>query len=324
MDSSAAVRVAVLDDYQQVALASADWAPLEGRVTIDVYTDHLADEDAVAQRLEPYDVVVAMRERTPFPGSLIERLPRLRLLVTTARRNDSIDLATAADKGVVVSGTDMAPAGTPELTWALILAAHRHLETELAAMRSGGWQSTVGTELAGRTLGVLGLGRLGTVVARYARAFEMDLVAWSPHLSSERAVEHGAQCAAGLDDLFGRSDVVSIHMPLSERSRGLVATPQLERLGPDGWLINTSRGPIVDQQALLDALRSRSIAGAAMDVYDDEPLPPEHPLRSLPNVVLTPHVGYVTRQNYRVYFTGVVEDIVAWLDDQPVRVLRPG
>ena len=324
MDSRAAVRVAVLDDYQQVALASADWAPLEGRATIDVYTDHLADEDAVAQRLEPYDVVVAMRERTPFPGSLIERLPRLRLLVTTARRNDSIDLAAAAEHGVMVCGTEMAPAGTPELTWALILAAHRHLETELSNLRDGRWQSTVGTELAGRTLGVLGLGRLGTVVARYARAFEMELVAWSPHLTGERAAEHGARCAAGLDDLFAESDVVSIHMPLSERSRGLVGGPQLARLGPDGWLVNTSRGPIVDQQAMLDALRSRTIAGAAMDVFDDEPLPPEHPLRSLPNVVLTPHVGYVTRQNYRVYFTGVVEDIVAWLDDQPVRVLRPG
>ena len=318
-----AVRVAVLDDYQQVALTSADWSPLQGRAEVDVFADHLDDEDALAERLQPYDVVVAMRERTPFPRSLIERLPRLRLLVTTAQRNASIDTAAAAEHGVVVSGTSMVTTGTPELTWGLILAAHRHLERELANVRAGGWQTTVGTELAGRTIGLLGLGRIGSRIARYASAFDMTVLAWSQNLTDEAAAQHGAQ-RVGRDELFRRSDVVSIHLRLSERSRGLVGAGQLDLLGADGWLVNTSRGPIVDQPALLEALRERRIAGVALDVYDDEPLPPDHPLRSMPNAVLTPHIGYVTRQNYATYFTGVVEDVVAWLDGTPVRVIPAG
>ena len=315
-------RVAVLDDWQQVALSSADWSPLEGRVDVDVYADHLTDEDAVAERLASYEVVVAMRERTPFPRGLVERLPRLRLLVTTGRRNAAVDLTATAERSIVVSGTEMVLTGTPELTWGLILAAHRHLETELGNVRSGRWQTTVGTELAGRTLGLLGVGRLGSVVARYARAFEMDLVAWSPHLTDERAAEHGA-VRAELDDVFARSDVVSVHLPLSSRSRGLVGSEQLRLLGPDGWLVNTSRGPIVDEGALLDALRRHTIAGVAQDVYDTEPLPAEHPLRAMDNALLTPHIGYVTRQNYARCFGDVVEDIGAWLEDRPLRVLEP-
>ena len=317
------VRVAVLDDYQQVALTSADWAPLEGRAQVDVFADHLGDEDALAQRLQPYDVVVAMRERTPFPRSLIERLPRLRLLVTTAQRNASIDTAAAADHDVVVCGTAMVATGTPELTWALVLAAHRHLERELSNVRSGGWQTTVGTELAGRTIGLLGLGRIGSRVARYARAFDMTVLAWSQNLTDEAAAEQGAE-RVGRDELFARSDVVSIHLRLSERSRGLVGAEQLSLLGRDGWLVNTSRGPIVDEAALLDALGSGRIAGVALDVFDDEPLAADHPLRSQPSAVLTPHIGYVTRQNYAVFFTGVVEDVVAWLDGEPVRVVPAG
>jgi phosphoglycerate dehydrogenase-like enzyme len=317
------VRVAVLDDYQQVALASADWSPLEGRAEVDVFADHLDDDDALAHRLQPYDVVVVMRERTPFPRSLIERLPRLRLLVTTAQRNASIDTVAAAEHGVVVSGTSMVATGTPELTWALVLAAHRHLERELSNVRSGGWQTTVGTELAGRTIGLLGLGRIGSRVARYARAFDMTVLAWSQNLTDEAAAEQGAE-RVGRDELFARSDVVSIHLRLSERSRGLVGAEQLSLLGRDGWLVNTSRGPIVDEAALVDALDSGRIAGVALDVFDDEPLSADHPLRSHPHAVLTPHIGYVTRQNYAVFFSGVVEDVVAWLDGEPVRVLPAG
>jgi len=316
-------RVAVLDDYQQVALAAADWSALDGRVAIDVFTDHQDDEDAIARRLEPYAVVVAMRERTPFPRSLLERLPRLRVLVTTAQRNASIDVAAADERGVVVCGTSMLTAGTPELTWGLILAAHRHLETELANARGGGWQTTVGTELAGRTIGLLGLGRIGSRVARYAAAFDMRVLAWSQHLTADRATEHGAELVEP-DELFARSGVVSLHLRLSDRTRGLVGARELQLLGPDGWLVNTSRGPLVDEAALLDALRRRQIAGAALDVYDDEPMSPDHPLRSLPNALLTPHIGYVTRQNYAVFFAGVVEDVVAWLDGDPVRVVPAG
>ena len=316
------VTVAVLDDYQQVALSSADWSPLHARADIDVFTAHIDDEDALAERLRPYDVVVAMRERTPIGRSLIERLPRLALLVTTAQANASIDVAAAAEHDVVVCGTGMVPTGTPELTWCLILAAQRHLETEITNVRSGGWQTTVGTELAGRTIGLLGLGRIGSRIARYAHAFDMTVLAWSQNLTDEHAAENGAELVER-DELFRRSDVVSIHLRLSDRSRGLVGARQLELLGPDGLLVNTSRGPIVDQAALLGALNRRWIGGVALDVYDDEPLPAGHPLRSAPNALLTPHIGYVTRQNYAVFFTGVVEDIAAWLDGVPVRVIPP-
>ncbi len=318
------IRVAVLDDYQQVALSSADWSPLDGRAEITVLTAHLDDEDEIAERLQPYDVVVAMRERTPFPASLIARLDRLQLLVTTGWRNASIDLAAAAEHDVLVCGTDLTASGTPELTWGLIIALHRHLETEWGNIRGSGWQTTVGTELAGRTLGLLGLGRIGSVVARYGRAFEMDVLAWSPHLTPERAAEHGAECAADLDDVFRRSDVVSIHLPLSGSSRGLVGAEQLALLGPDGRLVNTSRGPIVDEDALVEALREGGIAGAAVDVYGTEPLPGDHPLRTMTNALPTPHIGYVTEQNYSRCFTGAVEDIVGWLDGSPVRVIEPG
>lgn len=316
-------RLAVLDDWQQVALASADWLPLDGRVDIDTYADHVTDEEALVERLEPYDVVVAMRERTPFPASLLERLANLRLLITTGTRNASIDVSAATSRGVTVCGTGMVTTGTPELTWGLLLALHRQLETEVGNVRAGGWQTTVGTELAGRTLGILGLGRLGTVVAGYARAFGMHVLAWSPHLTPERAAEHDAECASDLDDLFRRSHAVTVHMPLSRRSRGLVGAAQLDLLGPTGRLVNTSRGPIVDEDALVEALRTGRIAGAAVDVYGTEPLPADHPLRSLPNVLATPHLGYVTEQTYARFFTDVVEDVVGWLDGQPVRVLPP-
>ncbi len=318
------VQLAVLDDYQQVALDSADWSPLDGRADVTVLTAHLDDEAAVAERLEPYEVVVAMRERTPFPASLLERLPNLRLLVTTGWRNASIDVAAAAERDVTVCGTAMQTAGTPELTWGLLIALNRHLETEVANVRGGDWQTTVGTELAGQTLGILGLGRLGSVVARYALAFEMTVLAWSRNLTPERAAEHDAECADSLDDLFERSDAVSVHLPLSRQSRGIVGASQLDLLGPRGLLVNTSRGPIVDEDAVVEALREGRIAGYAADVYGTEPLPADHPLRTTEHTLLTPHIGYVTEQNYARCYTDVVEDVVRWLDGDPVRVLEAG
>jgi phosphoglycerate dehydrogenase-like enzyme len=265
-------------------------------------------------------VIAAMRERTPFPAALLDRLPRLRLLVTTGMRNASIDLAAAHRRGVVVCGTGGSAAGTPELTWALMMALTRNIPAEDARIRAGGWQSTVGRELAGRTLGLLGLGRIGQRVAGYGRAFGMDVLAWSQNLTADRA----ESCGARLVDkaaLFRESDVVSVHLQLSDRTRGLVGAAELSLLGPDGYLVNTSRGPIVDESALLAALHGGTVAGAALDVFGTEPLPADHPFRSAPRTVLTPHLGYVTDRGYEAFFADTVEDIVAWLDGVPVRVL---
>lgn len=314
------VRVAVLDDYQQVALRSAYWTPLAARADITVFTEHVADEDALVEQLQPFDVVVAMRERTPFPASVLDRLPTLRLLVTTGMANAAIDLPAAQRNGVVVCGTESVGSSAPELTWALLMALVRHVPVEDSAVRAGGWQITVGIDLQGRTLGLLGLGRIGQRIARYAHAFDMDVIAWSQNLTAEVAYEHGARLVSKAE-LFAQADVVSVHLKLSERSRGLVGADELALLGPRGYLVNTSRGPIVDEAALVAALRAGSIAGAALDVFDVEPLPADHPLRGLPNTVLTPHIGYVTETTYAAFYAGVVEDIVAWLDDAPVRQL---
>lgn len=313
-------RVAVLDDYQQVALTSADWSPLDGRAAITVFAGHLADPAALVRRLAPFEVVVAMRERTPFPAEVLRQLPALRLLVTTGMANAAIDVAEAARRGVLVCGTGGSGAGTAELTWALIMALVRSIPAEDAGVRAGGWQHTVGRELAGRTLGLLGLGRIGARVAGYARAFGMDVIAWSQHLTADRARDCGA-ALAGKPELFARAGVVSIHLRLSGRTTGLVGAEELALLGPDGYLVNTSRGPIVDEAALVAALRGNVIAGAALDVFGTEPLPAGHPLRSLPNTVLTPHLGYVTEEGYAVFYGEAVADIVAWLDGSPVRLL---
>ena len=312
--------VAVLDDFQDVALSVADWSPLAGRADVTRYTDHLDDADALVARLAGADVVVAMRERTPFTAALLARLPRLRLLVTTGTANAAIDVPAAAARGVVVCGTAGGSAAAAELTWALVLALSRHVAADDRAVRAGRWQEHLGVELAGTTLGLLGLGRIGAVVAGYARAFDMELLAWSENLTAERAAEHGARLVdkAGL---FAGSDVVSVHLRLSERTRGLVGAEELRLLGPAGRLVNTSRGPIVDESALLAALSAGTIAGAALDVYDTEPLPADHPLRSAPRTLLTPHVGYVSRQSYAAMYGQAVEDVVAWLDGAPVRVL---
>jgi phosphoglycerate dehydrogenase-like enzyme len=312
-------RVAVLDDYQDVAGRLADWKSLPAEVV--VFRDHLSDESRVAARLADFDVIVAMRERTPFPRSLLERLPRLRLLVTTGMRNASIDLRAAGERGVVVSGTAGLPTPTAELTWALILALVRHVPREDRATREGRWQETLGTTLKGRTLGVLGLGQLGSRVARVGTAFEMDVIAWSQNLTAERAAAVGARLTSGKDELLARADIVTIHLVLSDRTRGLIGARELGLMRPTAYLVNTSRGPIVDEGALIAALRAGAIAGAGLDVYDEEPLPPEHPLRGLPNTVITPHLGYVTEETYQIFYGQALEDIRAFLAGAPVRVL---
>jgi len=314
------VRVAVLDDYQRVALISADWSPLAGRADVVVFADHLAPS-ALAEQLRGFQVIVAMRERTPFPASLIDRLPDLRLLVTTGMANASIDMAAAASRGVTVCGTGGSFPSTPELAWGLVLALLRGIPGEDAAVRAGGWQVGVGREVAGSAVGLLGLGRIGSRVARYAQAFDAKVLAWSQNLTPEMAAEHGARHATK-EELFAESDIVSVHLRLSPRTLKLVGEPELALLGPAGYLVNTSRGPIVDEAALVAALRGGSIAGAALDVFDVEPLPRDHPLRSTPNTVLTPHIGYVTTASYEIYYRDAVEDIVAWLDGAPTRSLN--
>ena len=317
--SDRVTRVAILDDYQDVARRLADWKSLPAEVV--VFRDHLSDESKVADRLADFYVVVAMRERTPFPRSLFERLPRLRLLVTTGMRNASIDLRAAGDRDVVVSGTAGLPSPTAELTWALILALVRHVPREDRAMREGRWQETLGTTLKGRTLGVLGLGQLGSRVARVGTAFEMDVIAWSQNLTAERAAAVGATLAGSRDELLARADIVTIHLVLSDRTRGLVGARELGLMRPTAYLVNTSRGPIVDEGALIATLRAGKIAGAGLDVYDEEPLPADHPLRRLPNTVITPHLGYVTEETYQIFYSQALEDIRAFLAGTPVRVL---
>jgi phosphoglycerate dehydrogenase-like enzyme len=317
------MRVAVLDDYQGAARELGSWVTLGADVEVGFFGDHVADDDALIARLEPYDVVVAMRERTPFDRSRLARLPNLRLLVTTGMANASIDLGAAAELGIVVSGTGSLRTPTAELTWGLILALTRNICAEDRMLRAGGWQHTIGPELAGRTLGIVGLGRLGGRVAAIAHAFEMDVIAWSENLRVERARELGAE-AVTRADLFTRADVVTIHLVLSDRTRGLIGATDLARMKRSAYLVNTSRGPIVDESALLDALHGGRIAGAALDVYDVEPLPAAHPLRTAPNTVLTPHIGYVTTGTYEVYFREAVEDIAAFRSGRPVRVLNEG
>jgi phosphoglycerate dehydrogenase-like enzyme len=317
-------RVAVLDDYQDVARSCADWSALPDGVEPVFFHDHLADPAEVAARLEPFAFVIAMRERTPFPAALFDRLPRLRLLVTTGMANAAIDLDAAAAHGVTVCGTGSPASATPELTWALILGLARRLPAEAASMASGGWQHTVGRDLAGGTLGLVGLGRLGTAVAAVGRAFGMRVTAWSQNLTPERAAAAGAE-AVSKEELFAGADFVSVHYKLSARSRGLVGAAELALMKPTAYLVNTSRGPLVDTPALLDALRRGAIAGAALDVYDTEPLPADDPLRSAPGTLLTPHIGYVTENTYRAFYTEAVEDVRAFAAGAPVRVLAaPG
>jgi phosphoglycerate dehydrogenase-like enzyme len=309
------VRIAVLDDYQNVALSLADWSALDERATVSVFNDHLADSDAVVERLQPFDIVCAMRERTPMTRTIIERLPKLRMIASTGSRNASIDLKAAEERGVQVVHTGYTSAPTIELTWALILASARNLIAENATLRGGGWQQTVGDDMAGRTLGVVGLGNVGGVVAQIGNAFGMRVIAWSQNLTTERAAEVGAALVSK-DKLFQEADVVSIHLVLSGRTRGLVGAAELALMKPTARLINTSRGPIVVEADLIAALKDKKIAGAAIDVFDQEPLPLEHPFRSLPNLLATPHIGYVSRRLYERFYQDTVANIGRWLDSQ--------
>jgi len=314
------VRCIVLDDYQNVAGASADWST--AGVELVSLTEHIADEAALAARVAGAEILVAMRERTPFTPSLFDRLPDLRLLVTTGMGNAAIDLHAAADHGVTVCGTSGIVTPTSELTWGLIHALARHIVADDATMRAGGWQTRVGVGLQGQRLGLLGLGRIGALVARVGGAFGMDVVAWSQNLTAERAAEAGARLV-DKDELLATADVVSIHLVLSDRTRGLLGASELARMKPTAILVNTSRGPIVDHDALVAALRDGTIAGAGLDVFDVEPLPADDALRRLPNTVLTPHTGYVVTQCYEIFYREIVEDIAAWRGGQPIRVLAP-
>jgi phosphoglycerate dehydrogenase-like enzyme len=309
------LKIAVLDDYQSVALSIADWSTLHKRASVTAFSDHLADPDAVVARLQPFEIVCVMRERTPMTRAIIERLPNLRLIASTGPGNASIDLAAAAERGIQVVHTGYWSTPTVKLTWALILASARHLVTETAAVRGGAWQQLIGEDLKGRTLGLLGLGNVGSAVAGIGKAFGMELIAWSQNLTAERAAAAGTVLVSK-EELFRRADIVSVHLVLSQRTRGLLGAPEIGLMKRTARLVNTSRGPIVVEAALIEALRKGEIAGAAIDVFDQEPLPPDHPFRQMPNVLATPHIGYVSRDLYQRFYKDTVENIKKWLDSE--------
>lgn len=315
------MRIAVLDDYQQVALELADWSALGPQASVSVFSDTLADEEALAERLRPFEVICAMRERTPFPASLLKRLPNLKLLVSTGHRNASIDVAAAKAQGVTVCGTDSSAHATAELATTLLLALSRRLLPQALSMREGGWQVGLGRDLKGARLGIIGLGRLGSRIARTAQVLEMEVQAWSQNLTAERCAELGVDFCESLPALLESSDFITIHTRLSDRTRGLLNAEAFARMKPDAALINSSRGEIVERQALLDWLARNPEASAALDVYEVEPLPADDPLRGHPQLLLTPHVGYVSRENYRTFYSQTVENIRAWLAGAPIRLM---
>ncbi|MFF4882633.1 D-2-hydroxyacid dehydrogenase family protein [Streptomyces nigra] len=316
------LRCALLDDFQDVATGIVDWSPLADDVELVPFTTHFPDEDTLAAALADFDIVVTLRERVPFPASLLARLPRLKLLVASGMRNSVIDYAAAEAHGVTVCGTASSSTPPVELTWALLLGLARGIVEESQALRTGGpWQSTVGADLHGRRLGLLGLGRIGSRVAQVGLAFGMRVTAWSQNLTKEYADEVGVHLAAGKEELLADSDFVSVHLALSDRTRGLLGAPELALLKPTAYLINTSRAAIVDQDALLAALHEGRIAGAGVDVFDVEPLPADHPMRTAPRLLATPHLGYVSQANYRTYYGQAVENIQAYLAGSPVRRL---
>ena len=314
--------VAILDDYQAVAQQMADWSQLPSGINVQFFHDHIADEDALVDRLKNFQVVMGMRERTPFPRSVLDRLPELRLLVTAGMGNAVFDIPAATELGIVVTGTGGVGEGPTELTWGLILALARRIPQEDRLTREGNWGTTVGIGLKDKTLGLLGLGHIGSLVGKVGAALGMNIVAWSQNLTPERAAECGATLV-DKDTLFKESDVLSVHVQLSDRTRGLVGAKELSLMKPTSYLINISRGPIVDELSLIQALTSGSIAGAGLDTFDIEPLPTNHPLLGLSNTVITPHLGYVTEDGYRVRYTQVVEDIRAFISGESIRVLNP-
>jgi len=317
------MKLAILDDYQSAALPSANWGELGKEMEIHVFNKHLGDDqDHIAKTLEPFDILIAMRERTPFPGALIERLPNLKFLVTTGMRNLAIDMEAARAKGIDVCGTAMLPYPAAEHAVALIMDLFKKISSENRSMHEGGWQANVSEGLNDKTLGIMGLGKLGERVAKFGLALEMDVIAWSQNLSRERCGEVGVRLV-DFETLFKTSDVLSIHQILSERTRGLVGAKALGLMKPSAYLVNTSRGPIVEENALIDALKNGSIAGAGLDVYGVEPLPRDHPLRGLDNAVLTGHTGYVIKELYELVYGEAAENVSAWLKGEPVRLLNP-
>lgn len=314
------MKIAVLDDYQNVARDMADWSRIEAEHEITFFDQAYEGLEGFAKRLEPFEIVCIMRERSPIGRDLIERLPNAKVFVTAGMRNAAIDLEACRKRGITVLGTGGSAESTPELAWGMIISLARNIHVENNRMREGNWITTLGKDVAGSTLGILGLGRLGRRMAEIGRVFGMEVIAWSQNLTDEKAAEAGAR-RVEKDELFRQSDFITIHYKLGERSRGLVGAGELRLMKPTAYLVNTSRGPIVDTDALIAALREGRIAGAGIDVYDDEPLPADHPIRSCPRTLLTPHLGYVTEGTYRAFYREIVEDIEAWLDGNPIRVL---
>lgn len=302
------IKIAVLDDYQNVAMSLADWSAIKEVAEVTVYNDYQKNEDDIVARLLPYHVLSVMRERTPFPESLLTRLPNLRLIVSTGPGNKSIDAAAAEQLGIMIRNTEFLSTGAPELTWALLMAAAKNIPQEQASIGAGGWQTSLGRDLAGKTLGIIGLGNIGQKMATYARAFDMKVIAWSENLTAEKAAKSGVAkyTKAGL---LAASDFITVHIPLSERSTGMIGPDELALMKSSAILINTSRGPIINETALISALKSKKIAAAALDVFDEEPLPLNHPFRTLENVITTPHTGYATEDNYRIAYGDTVRII---------------
>jgi phosphoglycerate dehydrogenase-like enzyme len=307
------MQIAILDDYQNVALNMADWSTIQRSARVLVFNDHLSNEYALAERLAPFEVICIMRERTPLSRAVLSQLPHLKLVVSTGQRNASLDTKACGELGIEVAMTGYVESGAPELTWALLMALARKVVVENGNVCSGGWQTTVGVDLRGKTMGIIGLGRIGTQIAAYAKVFGMKVIAWSENLTEERAHRAGAELVSK-ERLFRAADFVSVHLVLSERSRGIVGQTELEMMKPSAFLVNTSRGPLIDEAALLTILKTRRIAGAALDVYDTEPLRPDHELRRLDNVLCTPHIGYVTEDTYRLFYGDTVKAIESWLE----------
>jgi len=306
------IKIAVLDDYQGVAFSMADWSAIKNRADITVFNDHLADDAAVIERLMPFEVICAMRERTPLNRQRLEKLANLKLIVSTGKRNASIDMKAAEELGIKIKPTGYIGTGAPEMTWALLLAVARNIPLENHNLTSGKWQTSIGIDITGKTIGIIGLGNIGCKIASYAKAFDMNVIAWSENLTEEKAMAAGAKLVSK-EILLKEADFVTIHLVLSDRSRGILKKQDLELMKPTAYFINTSRGPLVDEKALIDVLQQGKIAGAAIDVYDTEPLPADHPFRKLKNVLATPHIGYVTENTYRLFYEDTVKAIEEWL-----------
>jgi len=315
------LKLAILDDYQGTAKDLADWSKLPAGVEVEFFQDHIVDEDQLVERLGDFDLVQGMRERTPFPRSVLSRLPNLRLLITTGRRNASFDIEAASELGITVCGTNGGGEGTTELTWGLILAMLRHIPEEERRSRAGSWGTTVGIGVKGKTLGLIGLGHIGSLVARVAKAFDMNVIAWSQNMTHERANECGATLV-DKETLFRDSDIVSVHLVLSDRTRGLVGKSDLAFMKPSAYIVNTSRGPIIDEMALIDVLERKAIAGAALDTFVIEPLPKDHPFFKTPNTLISPHLGYVIDDSYEAFYAGVIENVRAFTSGEPIRTIN--